>query len=117
MQRLKDVDMGTERGHLVVTTAIGSHEEAEKIASAIMEKKLAACVQVIGPIMSMFNWDGELKKEKEWVIQAKTTTKWYSELEETIKGEHPYQLPEIVALPIKEGSIDYLEWVRSEVDS
>lgn len=99
--------------YLQVLTTAGSEEEAERISAALVERRLAACVQVIGPISSRYRWQGEVEHEREWLCQAKTTAERYRELEAAIRGLHSYEEPEIVATPIVTGSPGYLEWISS----
>jgi periplasmic divalent cation tolerance protein len=105
--------MATE--HLQVQTTAGSEEEAERIAAALVERRLAACVQVIGPISSHYRWQGEVEREREWLCLAKTSAAHYSELEAAIQELHSYEEPEIVATPIVTGSAGYLDWLGRSV--
>jgi periplasmic divalent cation tolerance protein len=97
--------------HLQVTTTAGSEEEAERIAASLVERRLAACVQVIGPIASHYRWQGAIERSSEWMCVAKTSAERYSELEAAIRELHSYDEPEIVATPIVAGSAGYLEWI------
>lgn len=101
--------------HLQVTTTAGSEQEAEQIAAALVERRLAACVQVIGPIASRYRWQGEVETAREWICVAKTSAARYAELEATIRELHSYEEPEIIATPIVAGSAGYLEWVSQSV--
>ncbi len=100
-----------------VTTAIDSQEGAQKIAQTLVEQRLAACVHVAGPIMSMYWWQGKIEVEAEWTCAAKTRQALYDEVEKAIRAVHPYKEPEIVALPIINGSRSYLEWIATETSS
>jgi periplasmic divalent cation tolerance protein len=97
--------------YLQVTTTAPSEEEAGRIAAALIEHRLAACVQVIGPIVSRYRWRGAVETEREWLCLAKTDAPRYPELEATIRELHSYEEPEVVATPIVAGSRGYLEWV------
>jgi periplasmic divalent cation tolerance protein len=101
--------------HLQVTTAAGSEEEAERIGAALVERRLAACVQVIGPISSRYRWQGAVETAREWMCVAKTNAARYAELEAAIRELHSYDEPEIVATPIVAGSPGYLEWISQGV--
>lgn len=101
--------------HLQVQTTAGSEEEAEGIAAALVERRLGACVQVIGPISSHYRWRGEVEREREWLCLAKTSAARYPELEAAIRELHSYEEPEIVATPIVAGSAGYLEWLGDSV--
>ncbi len=97
-----------------ITTAIDSEEGAQKIAQMLVEKRLAACVHVVGPIMSTYWWQGKMETAQEWTCAAKTRAELYKEVEGAIRAVHPYDEPEIVALPIVDGSRSYLDWIRTE---
>ncbi len=97
--------------YLQVTTTAGSKEEAEQIGAALIERRLAACVQVVGPIVSHYRWQGEVETAREWLCLAKTEAGRYQELEAAIRELHSYDEPEIVATPIVAGSKGYLAWV------
>lgn len=99
-----------------VSTTVATGKDAEKIAGVILEKRLAACVQVIGPISSRYWWKGKVEEEQEWLCLMKTCRALYRRLEETIRSVHPYEEPEMVALPIVEGSEGYLRWIEKETE-
>ena len=98
----------------VLTTA-GSEEEAGRIAELLVERRLAACVQVVGPITSRYRWRGAIEEEREWQCLAKTTAATYEEVEATIREVHSYDEPEIISTPIVAGSPGYLAWIEDEV--
>jgi periplasmic divalent cation tolerance protein len=100
--------------HCVVITTTDSAEAAEALASKLVEDRLAACVQIIGPIRSLYRWDGEIQNDQEWQCVIKTAADRLEELTETIKANHSYDMPEVVALPIVGGSADYLSWLTDE---
>ncbi len=101
--------------YLQVLTTTGSEEEAERISAALIERRLAACVQVIGPISSRYRWQGKVEREREWLCLAKTEVARYDELEAAIGELHSYDEPEIVAMPVVAGSPGYLAWISSNV--
>jgi periplasmic divalent cation tolerance protein len=101
--------------YLQATTTAGSEEEAERISAALVERRLAACVQVVGPISSRYRWQGEVEVDREWVCLAKTEAGRFTELEAAIRELHSYDEPEIVAVPIVAGSAGYLEWISHSV--
>jgi periplasmic divalent cation tolerance protein len=103
--------------YLQVQTTAGSAEEAERIGAALVERRLAACVQTIGPISSRYRWQGEVETAREWLCLAKTEASRYAELEAAIRELHSYEEPEIVATPIVAGSAGYLEWISLGVDN
>jgi periplasmic divalent cation tolerance protein len=100
----------------VLTTA-GSKEEAGRIASLLVERRLAACVQVVGPITSRYRWQGAIEEEREWQCLAKTTRAAYDAVESAIREAHSYDEPEIIATPIVSGSPGYLAWIEENVDA
>jgi periplasmic divalent cation tolerance protein len=102
--------------HLQVQTTAGSAEEAERIAAALVERRLAACVQTIGPIASRYRWRGEVEAAEEWLLLAKTAAARYGDVEAAIRELHSYEEPEIVAVPIVAGSSGYLAWLGQSVE-
>jgi periplasmic divalent cation tolerance protein len=102
--------------YLQVLTAAGSEDEAERISAALVERRLAACVQVLGPVASRYRWQGEIETAREWMCVAKTEASRYAELETAIRELHSYDEPEIVATPIVAGSAGYLEWIDRNVE-
>ncbi len=98
-----------------VTITTGSKEEAGGIARFLVGEKLAACVQVLGPIISTYSWKGKVETAEEWLCFIKTKEILYPELEKAIIGLHSYETPEIIAVPIVKGSPDYLGWLDEEV--
>lgn len=100
--------------YIEVHTTIDSKEEAQKIAEALVSKRLAACVQVSGPITSTYWWQGQIEQAEEWVYTAKTRRELYSDLEQAIREVHTYDVPEILAVDVVVGNVDYLNWVSSE---
>jgi len=101
--------------YIQVVTAIEKREDAEKIAKALVEKRLAAGVQILGPIVSTYWWKGTIERAEEWLCIIKSKKKLYEELEKSIKEIHPYETPEIFALPVVAGSKEYLKWLSNEV--
>ncbi|HEX6205177.1 MAG TPA: divalent-cation tolerance protein CutA [Solirubrobacterales bacterium] len=100
----------------VLTTA-GSEGEAGLIAELLVERRLAACVQVVGPIVSRYRWEGAIEEDREWQCLAKTTRAAYEAVEAAIREVHSYDEPEIIATPIVAGSASYLAWVENEVSA
>ena len=94
----------------VVTTALGTEDEAESLAGALVEAGLAACVQVM-QVRSIYRWKGEVKREPEWVLLVKTRSALFEKIEALIRERHSYELPEILQLPVSGGSPDYLRWL------
>ncbi len=97
--------------YVVVTTAVADRETAERIAGVLVDERLAACVQVAGPIVSHYRWKRKTERSEEWRLECKTTTARLSALERRLVELHPYDLPEILALPVVQGSDAYLRWL------
>ena len=97
-----------------VVTTVDSEEAAEQLARGITGARLAACVQIVGPIKSVYWWQGELEEAREWQLIIKTTTARIAELEDYIKANHSYETPEITATVISGGSWEYLDWITAE---
>jgi periplasmic divalent cation tolerance protein len=97
--------------YVQVLTTTGSEEEAGRIASLLVERRLAACVQVVGPITSRYRWEGMVEEAREWQCLAKTTRAGYEAVEAAIREAHSYEEPEIIATPIVAGSAGYLAWI------
>jgi periplasmic divalent cation tolerance protein len=100
--------------HIVVLITTGSLEEGRGIARALVEERLAACVNIISPIQSVYRWEGELHDDQEVLLVAKTATGMLEQLAGRVKQLHSYELPEIIALPIVAGAKDYLRWIDVE---
>ena len=102
--------------YIQVITTTASKEQAQQIASELVSRRLAACVQVVGPIFSTFSWQGAVETSSEWQCIAKSRRELYERIEAAIRELHHYDVPEILAVPIVAGSKDYLAWVDSETD-
>ena len=99
----------------VVLTTAGSIEEANKIADALVQRRLAACVNVVGPISSVYRWKEKVERTQEWLLLIKTTAGAADSVGDAINELHSYQLPELVVLPIEGGGEAYLGWVGENV--
>ena len=100
---------------LVVLTTCPDEPVAAKIARDLVESGLAACVSRVGPVHSTYRWQGAIQDEPEVLLVIKTLTTRYSELEMRLKSLHPYEVPEIIALPVTGGSSDYVAWLGKAV--
>ena len=98
-----------------VITTTPSRELAEQIAARLVEDRLAACVQLDGPIQSKYRWQGRIETDDEWRVTAKTVDARYEQVEAAIRKMHPYDEPEILAVPVVRGSETYLDWLSREV--
>ncbi len=97
---------------IVVFITTSNREEAEKIARLLVEEKLAACVQILPEIISFYRWQEEIIQDKEVLLICKTIEDKFAELEKTVRGNHSYEVPEIVAVPAALCSEPYLNWLR-----
>jgi periplasmic divalent cation tolerance protein len=101
---------------IVVLVTCGSKKEARKIAQALVQRRLAACVQEIGvPVRSMYRWKGRVESANEVLLLIKTSRKRFSAVSTLVKKLHSYEVPEIIALNIADGSHEYLDWITSNV--
>ena len=100
---------------LIVFVTTSSDEEANRIAEALVGQRLAACVNIISAIQSIYRWEGEITRDQESLMIIKTTDERYAELERSVKEMHSYSTPEVVALKVVRGSQQYLKWLRESV--
>ena len=99
---------------LLVLTNLPDRAAAEKLADALIQKRVAACVNILAPCRSVYRWKGAVQHDEEHPVLIKTTRESYAALEAAIREAHPYELPEIVAVPIERGLPAYLDWVAAE---
>ena len=102
---------------LLVMTNLPNRAPAERLADALIEARVAACVNILAPCQSVYRWKDAVQHDEEHPMLVKTTTERYPALEAAIRAGHPYELPEIVAVPIERGLPAYLDWVASETAS
>ena len=108
------MDEESHDGALLVFTNAPDRATAERIAEALVEKRLAACVNVLAGCTSVYRWQGAVERADEIPVLIKTRAARYPEVERAIRQLHPYELPELIAVPIVRGLPDYLEWVAEE---
>jgi len=101
--------------HIQVLTTTETKADAQAIANTLISRRLAGCVQIIGPITSTYRWQGKIETAEEWLCVIKSRADLYEALEEAIRDVHPYDVPEILAVPVTAGSKDYLDWLDSEL--
>ena len=101
-------------GFVQMTTTTESEAEARAIADHLVERRLAACVQVTGPVTSTYRWEGTVQNSEEFMCFIKTRSELVTEVESAIRALHSYENPEIIVVGIEGGSSDYLRWVRTE---
>jgi periplasmic divalent cation tolerance protein len=110
-----EFDMATDAIAVFMTAA--NREEAAQLAEMLVTERLAACVQILPEMESVYRWQGKLERQKEVLVIAKTTKSTFEKLEKKVRAIHSYETPEIVALPVTAGSPRYLEWLYSGVNS
>ncbi|MGH8764881.1 MAG: divalent-cation tolerance protein CutA [Burkholderiales bacterium] len=99
---------------LLVLTNLPDRDAAERLAVAVVEQRLAACANILAPCRSVYRWTEAIQQEEEHPLLIKTTSERYAALEAAIRDLHPYELPEIIAVPIERGLGAYLDWVAME---
>ena len=100
-----------------VVTTVEQKADAENIAKLLVEKRLAACVQIIGPLTSYFQWQEKLDSAQEYLCLIKSRNDIFPKLEAAINKIHPYEVPEILAMPITKGGKNYLNWLAAELEA
>ena len=100
---------------MVVLTTCGSDEDAGALARALVERRLAACVNAVSKVTSTYRWQGEVQQDQETLLIIKTTAARLAAVEKTIREKSKYELPELIALPIEAGGADYLAWIKESV--
>src|SRR4051794_18118948 len=100
----------------VVLTTTGSHEEAKKIANTLVKIKLAACVNIVPNVESVYRFQGKLETSGEFLLIIKTTADAFERVRDAIKNLHSYDLPECIAIKISDGSTQCLDWIKAEVE-
>ncbi|WP_435134969.1 divalent-cation tolerance protein CutA [Actinacidiphila sp. bgisy144] len=101
-------------GYVSVATTTDGAERAGELARVVVERRVAACAQVEGPLRSVYWWEGEVRVEEEWRVVFKAPADRYGDLEAAIKAAHTYETPEIIATAIERGSAEYLAWLDEE---
>jgi periplasmic divalent cation tolerance protein len=101
----------------IVLTTAASEEEAQKIARHLVERRLAACVNIVPQIMSIYRWQGDVEEAREWLLIVKTTAAAFVQVRQAIAELHSYEVPECVCLNIEDGSPAYLEWISESVSA
>lgn len=100
----------------LILTTCGSAEEARRIAQEIVQRRLAACVNIVPQVESVYRWKGEIESAAEWLLIIKTTAAAFERLRYALAKLHSYDLPECIAIAIEDGSSEYLEWIGESVD-
>ncbi len=102
-------------GACIVLTTVGSKDVADKMARELVDGRLAACVNIVGPIRSIYRWKEQVENEEEYLLLIKTTATCLDKLRQAMEAMHPYELPEFVHIPIEGGSEAYLAWLSAAV--
>jgi periplasmic divalent cation tolerance protein len=100
--------------HVVVASTTDSESEARSLAAGAIEARLGACAQIVGPVTSVFHWEGAVQTEQEWRVEIKTAADRVPALTAHLQAAHSYDVPEIIATPIEGGSAAYLTWLVDE---
>ena len=100
----------------IVLTTAGSQDEAHKIARTLVDRRLAACVNIIPQIQSIYRWQNKVEDAQEWLLLIKTTNQAFERVRDTIRELHSYELPECISVSVEDGSAAYLNWIKESVD-
>jgi periplasmic divalent cation tolerance protein len=100
---------------IVVLSTCASAEEAERLARRVIDDRLAACVNVLSPVRSFYRWKGQIEDSAEWLLIIKSTREKFDALRTALESAHTYEVPEVIAIPIVEGSPNYLSWIEREL--
>lgn len=101
----------------IIFTTAGSAEEAQKIARYLVEHRIAACVNIIPQITSIYRWQGKIEEAREWLLLIKTTAQAFAQVRQAVSELHSYDLPECISVTIADGSANYLQWIAECVST
>jgi len=101
--------------YVQITTTTGKRQDAEQLASELVSRRLAACAQVSGPVVSTFRWQDKIETVEEWICTVKTAITQLDAIQSLFDEIHPYEVPELIATPIVDGSDAYLRWLSEQV--
>jgi len=102
---------------IVAFSTCASAEEAGRIARALVERRLAACVSIVSPVQSVYHWKGAVEETSEWLLFIKTRRPLFDDLEKALRALHSYEVPELIAVPIVAGAQSYLDWLDAETSA
>ncbi len=105
-------DVQTDACVILVTT--GSETEAETLATALLQDQLVACVNIVGPVRSLYRWEGKIADDREWLLVIKTGNDRFAAVESRVRELHSYDVPEVIGVPVQAGSAAYLDWIHQE---
>src|SRR5438128_2286846 len=100
---------------IVVLSNCGSEEEARRVARALVEARVAVCVNILPGIQSIYRWQGAIQEDSEWMLVIKSTRSMFDRLSVELRKAHSYQVPEVLAIPVIAGNQDYLDWMDREM--
>lgn len=100
---------------ILVLTTTGSERDAGNIAHTLIERRLAACVNILPKVASVYRWEGKVERAEEWLLIVKTVQESFEKVRDVIKELHPYELPECISISIENGSGEYLKWIEESV--
>jgi periplasmic divalent cation tolerance protein len=100
---------------IVVLNTCGSEAEAERLARLLLDRRLAACVSIAPRVRSLYRWNGAVESSEEWLLLIKSSQALFERLRETLEQAHSYDVPEVLALPVVDGSPSYLDWLQSNL--
>jgi periplasmic divalent cation tolerance protein len=100
---------------ILVLSNCGSEEEARRVARALVEARVAACVNIVAGVHSVYHWEGSIQEGSEWMLIIKSTRALFDSLAAELRRIHSYQVPEVLAIPVVDGDQDYLAWIDREI--
>ena len=100
---------------IIVLSTCGSQDEARRVARSLVDAKLAACVNILPGVQSIYHWQGAVQEEQEWMLVIKSTRPLFDRLCSELRKVHSYQVPEAIAIPVVDGHQDYLDWIDREI--
>lgn len=100
--------------HILILVTAPSHEVGEQIAMRLVEERLAACANLVGPIQSTYRWEGAIEKDEEILLMIKTRSALFDRVAECVRQNHPYSVPEVIGVTISHGLTSYLDWINKE---
>ena len=103
-----------EVGHIIVYITVPSREVGEGLARMLVGERLAACVNIVPGMTSIYSWEGEVEEDEELLLMVKTKSTLFERLSEAVQKAHPYEVPEVIGVPIVAGSKAYLDWIKAE---
>ena len=99
----------------IILTTVGDKETEEKLAHELVERRLAACVSILGPIRSVYRWREKIENEQEFLLLIKTTAEKFLAVRDAIRELHSYKLPECISINVEDGSAEYLQWIADSL--